>query len=135
MKINRIEKWTQKTLASRLEEAAETMKRLPATGLKPNGFQSSWPPILQDFWEAYGDDTVKLRLGPPSSDAITRMDETLAWLRFLEPEETRLAWAVASRVNRKVIASQFGVHRTTIWREWSAILRKLAAIINLHQAA
>ena len=135
MKTNKKEKLTQKTLAARLEEAAETMQRLPATGLKPNGFQSSWPPILQDFWETYGDNKPKLRLGPPEPDAITRMDETLAWLRFLEPEETRLAWAVASRVNRKVIASQFGVHRTTIWREWSAILRKLTAIVHMHQAS
>ena len=30
-------KWDVKMVAARLEEAAETMKRLPMTGLKPAG--------------------------------------------------------------------------------------------------
>jgi len=125
-------KWTQKMVAIRLEEAVETMKRLPNERMQ--GYRSSWPETLPS-WGDYRDSKTKVRLGPPSPDAIDRMDETLAWLRWLEPAETKLAWAVASRINRKVIGSMLGVHRTTIWREWSAIMRKLAAIINMRQAA
>ena len=36
-----------------------------------------------------------MRLPPPSTDAITRMEETLEWLRWLEGEDAKLVWARA----------------------------------------
>nr|CRH06596.1 Conserved protein of unknown function [Candidatus Magnetococcus massalia] len=127
--------WTTQTVAQRLEEAASTLKRLPDKGLKPQGYGSSWPSILREYWESYGLQSANLKLGPPTPEAIDRMDETLEWFRMLEPDEIRLVWAVASKINRKFIASSMGVHRTTLWREWSATIRKLTAMLNMHYAA
>ncbi len=124
-------KWDGKMVAARLEEAAETMKRLPANGLKPNGYVSSWPPILREFFEAYGWNKLEMRLGPPSPEAIDRMEETLEWLRWLEPDQVRLVWLHAERVPRKLIMAKIEVSRVTAWRMWAAALVVIATRLNL----
>ena len=121
---------TTNMVVNRLQEAAETIKRLPEKTF--NHLKYNWPESLQ-AWSDYGDEKTRARLGPPSPEAINQMDEAVNWLHWLEPDETKLAWAVATGINRKVIGSRLGVHRSTIWREWKAIIRKLTAIINLRQ--
>ena len=123
-------KWDVKMVAARMEEAAETMKRLPMTGLKPTGHVSSWPPILREFFEAYGWNDLEVRLGPPPADAISRMDETLQWLRWLDPDETRLVWLRAERVLWKVLMRRFGGCRTTVWSRWMAALLQVTTRLN-----
>ncbi|MBF0148366.1 MAG: hypothetical protein HQL85_19605 [Magnetococcales bacterium] len=122
------EKWTSKMVASRLDEAAATMKRLPAIG--PRDMKSLWPPIIQEFWEAYGWDEAKIRLGSPSADAISRMDECMLWLRWLEKDQIQLVWARAERLPWKVILERMGVSRATAWRLWSSSLSELAVRLN-----
>ncbi|MBF0371616.1 MAG: hypothetical protein HQL52_19440 [Magnetococcales bacterium] len=126
-------KWDVKMVALRLEEAAETIKRLPLTGLKPASFISSWPPILREFYEAYGWDEVHIRLGPPSSEAISRMDEVMEWLRWLEPDDVRLLWLRAERVRWKLIQRRFGLARSTVSAHWKAALFQIVAILNRDQ--
>lgn len=121
-------KWTQKMVAARLEEAAEVMKRLPA--VKPKGYTVSWPTIIQEFWESYGWNDVEVRLGPPPADAISRMDETLKWLHWLDPEETKLVWLRAERVQWKVLMRRFGGCRTTVWSRWMAALLQISTRLN-----
>ncbi len=117
-------KWTPKLVAARLEEAAEVMKRLPMSS--PRQCQSSWPPIVQQFWEAYGWNDAEVRLGPPLPDAISRMDEALQWLRWLDQEETKLVWLRAERVQWKVLMRRFGGCRTTIWSRWTSALLQIS---------
>ena len=122
------EKWTQKLVAARLEEAADTMKRLPE--IKPQQHQSAWPPIIREFWEAYGWDQAKVRLGPPLPEAITRMDECMEWLKWLEPEQMQLVWAKAERFPWKEILPRFGMGRTKAWEFWMAALLEIAIHLN-----
>ena len=124
-------KWDGKMVAARLEEAVETIKRLPANGLKPTGYVSSWPPILREFFEAYGWNKLEVRLGPPSPEAIDRMEEVLEWLRWLEPDQVRLVWLHAEGVPRKLIMARIGVSRATAWRMWAAALVVIATRLNL----
>ena len=124
-------KWDVKMVADRLEEAAETMKRLPMTGLKPAGHISSWPPILREFYEAYGWNDLQIRLGPPTPDAIDRMDEVMGWLRWLEPNDVRLLWLRAERVPWKLIQQRFGMARSTVSAKWKAALFQVVVILNL----
>ncbi len=121
---------TTNHVAERLKEAAATLKRLPDEKL--HRLRSNWPETIP-VWGDYGDEKTRVRLGPPSPEAIDRMDEALDWFRWLEPDETKLAWAVACGINRKLIGSRFGIHRGTVWREWKAIMRKLTAIINMRR--
>ena len=120
--------WTPTTVADRLEEAAQTLRRLPP--VKVRGYISAWPPTIRDFWEAFGWNAVEVRFGPPAPDAIDRMDESLSWLHWLEPNEVRLVWLRAEGVRWKSIAYRFGMDRSTAWRHWSCALIKIAAQLN-----
>jgi hypothetical protein len=62
-------RWDAKAVADRLEEAAQTLRRLPSVRVR--GYVSSWPPIIRDFWEAYGRHEAEVRLGSPPPYAIT----------------------------------------------------------------
>jgi len=120
--------WTPKLVEARLEEAADTLRRLPK--VKVQGFLSTWPPIIRDFWEAFGWHDVEVRPGPPAPKAIDRMDESLRWMRWLEPEEVRLVWLRAEGVRWKAIAHRFGMDRSTAWRHWTYALIKIASRLN-----
>ena len=121
---------TTNQVADQLKEAAITLQRLPEEKLQR--LKSNWPETIP-VWGDYGDEKTRVRMGPPTPDAIDRMDEALGWFHWLEPDESKLAWAVANGINRKLIGSRFGIHRGTVWREWKAIMRKLTAIINVRQ--
>lgn len=120
--------WTPTLVEERLEEAADTLRRLPA--VKVQGYFSTWPPVIRDFWEAFGRNEVRVRLGPPQPGAIDRMDEALAWLAWLEPDDARLVWLRACGVHWKLITWRFGVGRTTAWRNWVAALVSIASRLN-----
>ncbi len=120
-------KWNSKEVMARLEEAAQTLRRLPEE--KVRGYQSSWPDTIPD-WEQYGWGKAKIRLDPPTPEAIDRMDECLDWLRWLEPSEVRLVWARACRVNWKLIGRQIGVHRSTAWRYWTVAILKITSLLQ-----
>ncbi|MEO5350996.1 MAG: DUF6362 family protein [Magnetococcus sp. YQC-3] len=123
-------KWTTKMVSDRLEEAVKTLQALRVSGTKPKGYASSWPDVLQDPSESYGWNDSELRPIPPSPDAITRMDQTLLWLHWLEPDHARLVWLHAARVPRKAIMSKFSVGRTTAWTLWMTALQTIATMLN-----
>lgn len=115
-------------IEERVEEAADTLRRLPEPRFQT--CRSTWPPVLREFWEMYGAEPARLRPGPPSAVAIDRMDQTLEWLRWLEPEESRLLWWRATRMPWKVIEKKLGVSRQTAWRQWTYALIKIASLLN-----
>ncbi len=121
-------KWTQKMVAARMEEAASILRRLP--GERPAGYVSSWPTVIHEAMEAYGWNDVELRPGPPPADAITRMDESLEWLRWIAIEDVRLVWLRAEQKPWKELARLFGACRTTIWSRWMAALLEIATHLN-----
>ncbi|MBF0214131.1 MAG: hypothetical protein HQM00_11320 [Magnetococcales bacterium] len=124
------EKWNPKMVAERMAEAASTLRRLKVSGLKPQGYGSSWPDIVHEFSEAYGYNELVVRLGPPTADAITRMDEAMEWLRWLESDQVRLVWLHAEGVPRKVIMAKLGVQRTRVWIMWASALSTIATMLN-----
>ncbi len=122
-------KWTPKIVAARLDEAAETLRRLPMSG--PQQYQSSWPPIIQEFWEAYGWNEMKVRLGPPLPDDISRMDECMEWLQWLNRDQLQLVWAKAEKFSWKMILPRCGMGRTKAWEVWMAALLEIATRLNM----
>ena len=123
-------KWDVEMVAARLEEAAETLKRLPMTGLKPREYGDAWPTVIHDAMDAYGWDEAVVRLGPPSAEAITRMDEALQWLRWLEPNDARLLWLRAVRVPWRVIQQRFGRSRRGLIDRRMIVLSAIAVRID-----
>ena len=129
------EKWTSKMVSNQLEEAANTLRTLRITGLKPMGYSSNWPDVVHDTNEAYGWDEAKVNRGPPTPDAITRMDESLNWLLWLEPDQARLVWMHADGIPRKMIYASVGMSRMKSWRVWMASLMTIASMINVKKNA
>ncbi len=75
------ELWTAAAVKARLEDAAESLRRLRAARHTfPAGFISGWPDVVQDTWDAYGFTAPRLRPPAPSARAIDRMDEAVGWI-------------------------------------------------------
>ena len=59
------------------------------------GYFNLWPEVVHDFADLIGRMPEPMRLPPPLPAAISRMEETFGWVKFLEPEDARLVWARA----------------------------------------
>jgi len=111
-------------IEARLEEAAVTLRKLP--GIRMGGFFTTWPAIVRTAAETYAQDrTFKVRV-PPTAQAISRMEEAIEWLAWLDAEDTRLVWLRAENVRWKPICFQLGVSRATAWRRWAAAMIEIS---------
>lgn len=120
--------WTPVMVEERLEEAANVMKRLPA--VKVQGYYSLWPQYMYEFADLVGQEPTETRLPPPSAAAITRMDEAMEWLKWLEPDDAKLAWLRAERRPWKAICCRLGISRNTAHRHWQYAMLLIAWRLN-----
>lgn len=123
-----MDNWTVEMVEARLEEAASVMKRLPP--VRVPGYFSTWPRALVEFADLVGQQPEPMRLPPPSPAAITRMEETLDWLRWLEADDAKLVWARSDRTPWKAICWQFGIARATAHRRWQYGISVIAWRLN-----
>jgi hypothetical protein len=93
--------WTTKMVEDRLLEAADVLNRLPNVGV--GGFYAVWPTAMVEFADLVGQEPPKLRRPPPSPAAISRMEQTMTWLTWLEQQDAKLVWARAERARWKLI--------------------------------
>lgn len=103
-------------IGDRFEEAAYTMKRIHVPHTHPMAYFSTWPDIVRTRWEVMAMPKEKLRLGPPSALAISRMNETYGWLFCLEIDERHLVLARAINVPWKLLERKHGKTRATLTR-------------------
>jgi Domain of unknown function (DUF6362) len=125
--------WTPRLVEAFLAEAADTMRRLPVPSVP--GYFNTWPEIVQEAWVADGWAEGPTRLGPASALAITQMDETVLWLRWLDRADQRILWERANGRPWKLIAHAFGIDRSTAWRRWTYGLITIAARLNAQSVA
>jgi hypothetical protein len=123
--------WTIEKVAARFEEAANTIARLPAVRMQ--GFFNCWPTIKRQRWERLCVDD-KLHRFPPDPRALDRLDETLAWLIWLDVEQRHLVWMRAEDEPWRDICARLGCDRTTAWRRWQRALASLVSRLNDLQA-
>jgi hypothetical protein len=123
-----MDKWTVEMVETRLEDAAHVIRRLPAVRMP--GYFNTWPSMLIEFADRIGREPERMRLPPPSSSAITRMEETLEWLRWLEGDDAKLVWARSEGTPWKEICFRFGVARATANRRYQYALALMAWRLN-----
>jgi len=119
--------WTRETVAERLREAWDTLRRVPAHGVP--GFKSSWPDFVRDAADAYGYTAATVRLSPASPAAIDRMHETFSWFRFLDGDAglAKAVWLTAGcGMGPKRAGAILGVHRDTLRARRDAALDRMA---------
>jgi hypothetical protein len=120
--------WTPERVRDRLTEAADVLKRLPAERVQ--GYFNLWPEVVHDFADLVGQSPEPMRLPPPPPAAITCMEETLDWVKFLAPDDARLVWARAEGAPWKAICWRFGVARATAHRRWQYGLAVIVLRLN-----
>lgn len=125
-------KYTVTDVADRFEEAAQTLHRLPRVGVQ--GYFNAMPPVIRTAAEVLQEEKLPMRMGPPSADAISRMEEVLDWIWWLDDEdERRLVWLRAERVFWKRICWRLGCGRTKAWQMWTYALLKIVTRLNAKQ--
>ena len=124
-----MEKWTVTDIADRFEQAVKTLRRMPPVVIK--GYFNTWPPIVRTIVEQMQAEQEPLRRGPPSAEAISRMEETIQWIFLLDDEdERRLIWLRAERVHGKQMCWRIGCGRTKAWQMWVMALLKIVTRLN-----
>ena len=72
-------RWGEAEVETRLYEAVDTLKRVPAPHMRVH--VTRWPAYVHDSHEAYGYTGFRAPRSPATAAAITRLDETLEWLK------------------------------------------------------
>ena len=108
----RSQHWTTEDIRQRLQEAAWVLKRMPMPkGGRPAGLRTAWPDVVQE-WTAYGWSLARSPRAVPTPDEITRLDEALAWLWLLTPDQRMILWARANRWTWRKVADLDEVQRS-----------------------
>lgn len=106
--------WTRDTVAARIREARDTLRRVPAERIQ--GVMSGWPPHLQDIVDGLAGGERVVRLAPASPRAIDRMHEVFGWFIHLQdqPHLTTALWLMAGiGLGPTRAGAVLGVHRDT----------------------
>ena len=123
-----MDNWTVEMVEERLAEAAAVIRRLPP--VRVPGHFNTWPKMIVEFADRVGQQPEPMRLPPPSPTAISRMEEVLLWLRWLEVDDVKLVWARADHTPWKAICWQFGIARATANRRYRYGLSVIAWRLN-----
>ncbi len=125
--------WVPAMVFKRIVEASRTLRALRMAGLKPAGYTSSWPDVVIDPNDLQGCDHAKVPRLSPTPEAITRMDESLLWLRWLKPEQARVVWLYAEDVPRKILCARVGMSQSKAGRVREIALSVIASMLNQTQ--
>lgn len=120
--------WTVEQVASRLEQASATARRLPA--VRVQGHFNAWPTILREAWETMAADDPPEQHFPPSPEAVDRMLEVMRWMLWLDPSARHLVWLRAAGTPWPVVCRKTGLSRTTAWRRQHAALGIVVNYLN-----
>ena len=119
--------WTEKDVAGQFEDAVSTLRKLPP--VRVQGYFNAWPEIIRTPEEIAACEPMPLRLRA-TPDAISRMDEALIWLSWVEALERKLIWGRAAKKPWRVICCEVGYSRAVAWKKWQAGLRKIVKRLN-----
>ena len=122
--------WCTDTVAARLEEAANTGRRLPT--VRVQGYYTVWPVFVRQEWETLAADEKVYRPFPPSPKDIDRMLEVMRWVQWLEVEQRHLVWMRAKRYGWREIGIRFACCTKTAQRHWQKAMQTLADHLNGH---
>ena len=125
--LDRPQRWTATLVLLRLEEASETLRRLPPAYRRAQ--LVSWPEVVRSAAEiAAMAPRERHVLARPA--AIDRLDTSLSWLGWLAPENARILWARADGHAWRSISLLSGQSVRTCQRRATESLLAIAARLN-----
>jgi hypothetical protein len=120
--------WTETVIEERINEAVDTLRRVPAPTMRRH--LTSWPDYIHEAREAYGYSGFRPPRAAAAPDAITRLDETLGWLRWLPRDAQHILWSRASGLSWRKIARFAGKAPNTCRAWYLAALHYIANRLN-----
>lgn len=120
--------WYPEMVAARLEDAANTGRRLPP--VRVQGYYTVWPVFVRQEWETLAADEKVDRPFPASPKDIDRMLEVMRWVQWLEVEQRHLVWMRAKRYGWREISIRFACCTKTAQRHWQRALQILTDHLN-----
>ena len=124
--------WSESLIEARIHEAVDTLSRVPAPAMRRR--LTSWPAYIHDTREAYGYTGFRPPRAPAAPDAITRLDETLGWLRWLPRDAQHILWSRANGLSWRRIARFAGKAPNTCRAWYLAALHYIATRLNAGSA-
>jgi hypothetical protein len=112
----------------RFVDAADVMKRLPE--VRVPGHYNTWSKILYEFSDLVGQEPPRRARFRPTADAITRMEETLGWMKWLQPIDAKVVWLRASGERWKGACWKVGLARAAAHEHWVYALCVVAWKLN-----
>jgi hypothetical protein len=119
--------WTPAMVQAYLEDAADVMKALPRPRVQ--GYFSTWPDPVHDFWDAYGWTATENRWRPTARQ-ISQMEYVCEWIRVVSVRDGKIIWRRACRVPWKVISSDLHTSRTAITNWYNFGIGQIVAHLN-----
>jgi hypothetical protein len=123
-----VDNWTVEIVEARLVEAAAVIRRLPP--VRVPGYFNTWPSMVVEFADRVGQKPQPMRLPPPSPAAISRMEEALGWLPWLDPIDAKIVWRRASGERWKSICWKVGLERAAAHEHFQYALCVIAWRLN-----
>ncbi len=120
--------WSESGVEERISEAVDTLRRVPAPTMQRH--LTSWPAYIHEAREAYGYTGFRPPRAPAAPEAITRLDETLGWLRWLPRDAQHILWSRASGLSWRKIARYAGKAPNTCRAWYLAALHYIAGRLN-----
>jgi hypothetical protein len=122
--------WTPSTVEERFVDAADVMKRLPNVCVP--GHFNTWPRSLIEFSDLVNQEPPRTTRVRPSAEAISHMEETLGWLKWLEPTDRKVLWLRASGERWKAVCRKVGLKRAAAHEHWLYALCVIVLQLNGH---
>ena len=110
------QRWTELMVEEHFVEAADVMKRLPDVCVP--GHFNTWPRMLYEFSDLVNQEPPRMTRVRPNAAAISRMEETLGWLKWLEPTDRKVVWLRASGARWKTVCWKVGLQRAAAHEHW-----------------
>ena len=123
--------WTTEQVAQRFDEAVSVLNVLPQP--KSLGYAKRWPDMMYLPREIERQAPAPMRL-QATPQQITRMEETLTWITWVQPQTRQLIWNRAEALPWRLIARREGLSKTTAQRHWQKGLEVIAdKLTQTHQ--
>lgn len=123
--------WGAGEVKARLRESAEVLKcmRLGCRDI-PVRVSSAWPDVVRQGLDACMPSAPARRPPPPSAAAISRADEAVLWLLWLDESPRRIVWARAGNIPWRRLEDMDGRSHTTLRRIETAALETICRRLN-----
>lgn len=124
--------WTTDQVEHRFEACMTTLHRLPNEHYL--GYSRVWLEVVRTPREMARHEPEPIRLAATPRQ-VTEMEETMAWLHWLNPLQRKFIWLRADRYSWREIAKKTGFPKTSAQLYWKRALEQVVEHLQAQRRA